>query len=439
MNKTAFRPQPGATCAGLPPKRMGRIALRCDVEERVAKGRDELVAELYVAAAGVAPWSRPLELLAELTQSDKVFLMHHDFSVGRGEITASFNVEPNFVDSYREIYSRQNPWLARASYFQAEGLVWRGSEIVDPGQLKETDFFKLFLYGQAIGRTAHIVVHVNGSELAHAMLTRRPPGEEYDDATLEICRLFARHVKRALNVTDAMANRRLVEESLNKAMDDVAAGVAIVEPPAKIIKMNSVFESLLRPARSQGDFSQSPRSAAPFSNGGRPVVEAKLPRTLVETLALNPVPRFCILEDRDEGARPIAVEIRRNHVRCGPHGSTRTAFVLFCRQFDNAIQLDEGAIRAAYGLTPAEARVCSALVRGENILALSGSLGISAQTARTHLKRIYDKTSTVRQPELMRLLLSFAYRKTLDGDAALKTAEFAGSRIVPAVSNRGQL
>lgn len=57
------------------------------------------------------------------------------------------------------------------------------------------------------------------------------------------------------------------------------------------------------------------------------------------------------------------------------------------------------------GLSKAEYRVCSLLVRGFGAKAISGSLGVSESTVRSHLRSIYSKTNTHGQRELMFRLL----------------------------------
>ena len=58
-----------------------------------------------------------------------------------------------------------------------------------------------------------------------------------------------------------------------------------------------------------------------------------------------------------------------------------------------------------YGLTPSEARVAHLLLQGNSLEEAALKLKITGQTARTHLKRIFSKTDTRRQGELVRLLL----------------------------------
>jgi DNA-binding CsgD family transcriptional regulator len=59
-----------------------------------------------------------------------------------------------------------------------------------------------------------------------------------------------------------------------------------------------------------------------------------------------------------------------------------------------------------YGLTPAEARLASALARGRTLEDAARQFRASRNTIRTHLKRIFAKTETRRQSDLVRLLVA---------------------------------
>ena len=59
-----------------------------------------------------------------------------------------------------------------------------------------------------------------------------------------------------------------------------------------------------------------------------------------------------------------------------------------------------------YGLTPAEARMLSSIVVGKGLASAARELGIARSTAQTHLDRIFQKTGTNRQAELVGLAKS---------------------------------
>ena len=64
------------------------------------------------------------------------------------------------------------------------------------------------------------------------------------------------------------------------------------------------------------------------------------------------------------------------------------------------------AAALVYGITPAQMRVARHIIDGHDMVAAAKHLGVSVNTARTHLQRMYDKTGVRTQPALVRALLS---------------------------------
>jgi DNA-binding CsgD family transcriptional regulator len=62
-------------------------------------------------------------------------------------------------------------------------------------------------------------------------------------------------------------------------------------------------------------------------------------------------------------------------------------------------------LRDRFGLTKAEAAFALEIVKGDGRQAAADRLGISVATARSHLSRIFDKTGSRRQAELVHQLL----------------------------------
>lgn len=68
-------------------------------------------------------------------------------------------------------------------------------------------------------------------------------------------------------------------------------------------------------------------------------------------------------------------------------------------------------LRATYDCTAREATLAGALADGCTLTEAATMLGISIHTARTHLKRVFRKTGTNRQAELLRLVLLARHRR----------------------------
>lgn len=63
-------------------------------------------------------------------------------------------------------------------------------------------------------------------------------------------------------------------------------------------------------------------------------------------------------------------------------------------------------LQRQFGLTPAEAEIACEIVKGEGLVTCARRMGISRATASTHLQRIFEKTGTKRQAQLVRAILA---------------------------------
>lgn len=94
-------------------------------------------------------------------------------------------------------------------------------------------------------------------------------------------------------------------------------------------------------------------------------------------------------------------------LHCWPGTQDRTALLKIYDQ-DLGLEVDSGDLCRLYGLTRGEAGLAVLLVRGKSIEEAAAELFISPHTARTHLKRIFMKTDTHRQTELVVRILTVA-------------------------------
>ncbi len=103
---------------------------------------------------------------------------------------------------------------------------------------------------------------------------------------------------------------------------------------------------------------------------------------------------------------PLPTQLDRNLALRTDHQTANgpAAVLVFLADLDALHDPDAEILRGSFGLTPAEARVAGLLMQGRSVEELASALGIAANTARNHLKRLFSKTATKRQGELVRLL-----------------------------------
>lgn len=73
-----------------------------------------------------------------------------------------------------------------------------------------------------------------------------------------------------------------------------------------------------------------------------------------------------------------------------------------------ALRLDTDALRLAFGLSGAEARLCEILVNGHSLAEAADLLHVSEGTVRQRIKTVFHKTATHRQGQLIALVSRFA-------------------------------
>jgi DNA-binding CsgD family transcriptional regulator len=93
--------------------------------------------------------------------------------------------------------------------------------------------------------------------------------------------------------------------------------------------------------------------------------------------------------------------------RSGIHwiDALRPTAILFMTDPEQAAEVRSEWLREDFGLTPAEAGFTREILKADGLRAAADRLGMSLTTARTHLARVFDKTGTRRQAELVRLIL----------------------------------
>lgn len=116
--------------------------------------------------------------------------------------------------------------------------------------------------------------------------------------------------------------------------------------------------------------------------------------------------RTVVIPSHDCGAR-LVLHIQRcppTRSLSGPHAVVRIHDPL--ASGDGG--LEAGVLRQSFDLTEVEAEVAMALAQGMNPAEISRQRGVSRTTTAFHLRNLFAKTGTRRQPELVRVLLAHA-------------------------------
>jgi DNA-binding CsgD family transcriptional regulator len=378
--------------------------------------REFLVGEIYRSVLGAAPIRQALRELAIQTGSDKAIWSTCDLDRDTAHIDDSYNLSPEFAERFNSLPASQDAWLSKTQYYQAEGLIWRGARIVPLSDLVATRFYADLLAPQQIYHTLHIVVMVSPEKVTRVLLSRPEQEPDFGGKEIEIARCFAFHARQALESQRSMVGQAMICAGLAEVISDAALGVAILDPP-KVIYTTHVCDRILASLGApSGAKTGGSRSVASVVHFPRAVAEA------INTHHNGGVKRMIVsAPDQD---RHVLVNIKAVAHR-GPSQLDKRLLVVSFFDLGQKVPIDHELLQSAYDLTSSEVRICALLANNESVESISEILGISPNTARTHIKRIFSKTGAVRQAELVKLMMNTAtlHRNEITRTGREETAE----------------
>jgi DNA-binding CsgD family transcriptional regulator len=184
-------------------------------------------------------------------------------------------------------------------------------------------------------------------------------------------------------------------EAALQAFEVSGSAVVLLDRFAQVLRTNAAAERLLR-----GDLRIERRRIVSTDRDATAALDRALHAVLWNRSAsalMPPVP----LPRRDK--RPVlAYPVRLAAVSADALAACQAVLVLI--DPDARPRPPEAALRSAFGLTAAEARLAIKLAAGEPLEAAADALGIAKGTARVQLKAVFAKLDLHRQSELVALM-----------------------------------
>jgi DNA-binding CsgD family transcriptional regulator len=197
---------------------------------------------------------------------------------------------------------------------------------------------------------------------------------------------------------DPLADRVGLPNDLLTAVNSLNLGILIADGDGRIKFANQVVEdtllshpSLICPA---GRRSENPRSGD--------TQERRLSRSIGSRIQASGHDRLML---QVHGKQPLLVVVLRHPERASGTVAGSSS-ILFISELAGPQHLDCSPVACLYGLTRAETKLLDALLKGEKITAYARRASITINTVKGHLSRLFRKTQTSRQSELVLRILS---------------------------------
>jgi DNA-binding CsgD family transcriptional regulator/PAS domain-containing protein len=360
----------------------------------------KVVEAIYDSAMDPQRWRTALPLICELTDSPIASMGIMDHVQQRLAMTFVHGWDEETSKTY-EKYSGTNP-LYIAGHLKPVGDVYTGRMVIDEQEFLESKLYTDFCKPRGFNDLLGLHALKAGHRSAGISAARIEPQPLYGEADIRIFRLLSPHVCRAFAISDALDLRTITSQLLEATLDALTTGVFLTDRDSRIVYMN-------RSAERQVKTSNALRIVNSRIEAIRHEFREILSKAIADAIgdeAAVPGGHQVALPDED-GAGFVATVLpldrgeRRN--LSSPFAAAAAVFV---QDPTLAPMLPGEAFAKLYGLTGGELRVALALAPGLGLKEAADLIGIRETTAKTHLQKIFEKTGTSRQAELVQLLMA---------------------------------
>jgi DNA-binding CsgD family transcriptional regulator len=359
---------------------------------------------IYQAAVAPECWPAFLDGLREELGLASVHLVFRRVSDGDRGIIASRGIDEGFDDVYRSYFYQLNPWHPYPADAQ-EGQVLLNRCALTRSELERTEFYNDWMRPQGIAHpfTAFLYNAAPGEPLSVLGGFREESSGPLRGQDLDPVRSLVPHLQRALVVHSRVQGAELRADAAVEVLDRICGGVILLDERGRLLAANRAAERIL--ALSDGlVLGRDGPSASTAEQTGelrRAVAGA------ARTGARKGEEAGAVLRLARPSGRPaLEVVVTPIRIESSPLFDREAAAAIFVAGPDAPVDGPPQRLRQLFGLTPVETEVASRLVKGMDLAAIGDDLGITIHTARGHLKQLFAKTGTHRQPELVGVLLT---------------------------------
>jgi DNA-binding CsgD family transcriptional regulator/PAS domain-containing protein len=364
-----------------------------------------LICDIYDAALNPALWPGVLGKAAQFIGGPSATLFSKDANRKSGHIYYDDGgIDPQYVQLYFDKYVKLDPATTGHYFAELEQPV-ATADLVPYEEFLESRLYREWARPQGLVDFLSAVLDKSTTSVALFGVFRHESQGVVDDEMRTRMRLVVPHIRRALLIGKTIDLKTAEAATFADTFDGLTAGMLLVDANGRIVHANAAAQALL----AAGDVLRA-------ADGRLVTGDAENDRVLRKI--------FSAADSGDAaiGIKGIAVPLNKRDGECyvahvlpltsgtrrGASAAYTAAAALFVHKADLQTPSPPEVIAKHYRLTPTELRVLLAIVEVGGVPEVAEALGIAETTVKTHLGRLYEKTGTARQGELVKLVAGFA-------------------------------
>ena len=360
------------------------------------------VEAIYGAAAQPSNWPAALQAIADCTGDVGAVLLYRRTDESFGAI-----VSPS-LDAAQRDYERH--------WWQHDIRSIRGipilnhldagtdRHVVSDDEVRTHPIYTQFLIPHGLGWFGAVGISPDPSIVVLISVQRTIKKPRFSDEDLAVIVRLGKHAEQSLRLSIRLMGAELAVVGLKEALGRVGAGVFVLDGNGGIVFSNSEAERLL----DDGLMLSNGRLTARFGSD-----RTNLSSAIDEAMNMAvPQPRPILLQRTKAERALIAYVLPLPSVLKSVVDQflTQARMILLVIDPEQGAMPDPALVRDLLGITLGEARVAALIGSGLPPREAAEVLGITEETARTTLKRVFAKVGVSRQSELAALLTKLVLR-----------------------------
>tara|TARA_B100001105_G_scaffold255283_1_gene253910 strand:- start:3607 stop:4740 length:1134 start_codon:yes stop_codon:yes gene_type:complete len=367
---------------------------------------ERLLDLIYDAATDSSLWPDAITAVADACGGAGGIL----FGMAIGERIVLFEHNGRLDDHCSAVYKTRhmvNDWSLHMET-QPEGRIVLSDEIMPLSRFRRTAFYDEVLRPQTLAHNAMAALSRRENFQVAFNLVRTARQGPFVEQQLAVLRMLLPHIQRSLLLTHRFEGYRALQQGQQQALDGLSCGVVLLDRQRKVLHANRAALDVLR--RPYGITTRAGVLAC-----AQPGCRRHLEAAWQSVASGQPTASMCLAGENGSTLTLTLSSLRgRDLDRFSAMRIPMPAVLLYIVDSNAAPTLASERLQVAFGLSAAEARVALAAMDGDTIAEMGDQLGLSPNTVKTHLSRVFSKTGASRRSQLVRQLDAIAQVRWAD-------------------------
>ena len=360
-----------------------------------------LLDRIYEAVDDAALWPAVLGEISTALHSSLAVLAEHsdEAEVSAIAVDGAAGEVPSFDGACDRFGALASGWRVTTPL----RMVQRENIQTLPG-LKSSRFYEEILRPRFVFHLLYAVLDRDHRSETALLLCRSVDEHPYSSDDVALCQLLLDHLARAWRLSHQRSRTEELLQGTLAAIEQLSVGLMVLDGNDNLLVINAQAQEFLgrnpQPASPSGEIRD--RNGAPYEGTALSTAERRLIGRFSRSDGSGEemVPQVLNWKPA-RNAPTLKVLVRDNDRPAGSGNGGKLVFLLDPRHPPG--KHIDSIVQKLYKLTRAEVRVARLIAQGSTPKEIAAKLGVSVNTVRTHLKRVFQKMRVERQVELAHL------------------------------------